>query len=554
MKKFFSYILVGLLLFTFTVPAESFQRIPYRRAQGPVAGTTIGVAGGQGFGVGVCPQNILPSGMTLLPGCAIKGSETYGNYRYRDGSICVYIPRFYYKITAGAGTVIDIKGTDTYADEAAANADGYAIHRAFIDGGVEQQGFFVDKYENSKNTWGTGYIASSIKNGLPLSAASTHNPIYSATPGVGLTACAGNYYYETINAAHARDGVNGAINASSIWHVQSRFQWSALAMLSLAHGQAATSTAWNAWYNATYNYPLGLNSNNLSNADVDVAGLVYTWDGYADNNSGKTGSGIPFNKTTHNGQACGVADMNGNMYEINIGMTCIASAVGIESMSQASPCVIGWTNHGMSTGDWVMILGITQADWIGAKDKMWQITESVDVDHFTIAFDASVFITPYDASIDPGTITKGKWYAAKESIAMKTFTSGNSGATDHWGATGVAAMMDQMTISAMPFKSGAVFSQRYGSGVNQILDEAISGDGWILTGLGLPQDSSAIDTTGTNQFGKDYFYQHVRNELCVLSGGRWGAGSGAGVWGVHWSSHRTASDYAVSFRSACYPE
>lgn len=540
MKKYFSHILVGLLLFTFTVPAESFQRVPYRRAQGPVAGTTIGVADGQGFGVGVCPQNILPSGMTPLPGCAIKGSETYGNYRYKDGSICVFILRFYYKITAGAGTVIDIKGTDTYANEAAANADGYAIHRAFIDGGIEQQGFFVDKYENSKNAWGTGYIASSIKNGLPISTHADHNPI------ADLTACAGNYYYETINAAHARDGVNGAVNASSIWHVQSRFQWSALAMLSLAHGQAATSTAWNAWYHATYNYPLGLNNNNVSSADVDVAGLTYKADGYL--NAGKAGSGLPFNKTTHNGQACGVTDLNGNMYEINIGMTAIASTMAITGASQANPCVITVASTAaLTTGDWIMItavVGMTQLN-----DKLYKITV-VDGTTFSIGVDS----TGHTAWDSAGTVTYGNWYAANESTAMKTFTSGNAGATDHWGATGVAALMTEMTMAAMPFEPGGAFGQRYGSSTNQVLDEATSGDGWILTGLGLPQDANAIDTTGTNQFGKDYFYQYIRNEMCVLSGGAWSNGSFAGVWYLNWGNYRTSSYYFVGFRSACYPE
>ena len=32
-----------------------------------------------------------------------------------------------------------------------------------------------------------------------------------------------------------------------------------------------------------------------------------------------TGSGVPFAKTTHNGQACGVADLNGNMWEVASG-------------------------------------------------------------------------------------------------------------------------------------------------------------------------------------------------------------------------------------------
>jgi hypothetical protein len=137
---------------------------------------------------------------------------------------------------------------------------------------------------------------------------------------------------------------------------------------------------------------------------------------------------------------------------------------------------------------------------------------------------------------------------------MKTFTSGNSGATDHWGATGVAALMTEMTMSAMPFEPGGAFTQRYGSESNQVLDEATSGDGWILTGLGLPQDADAIDTTGTNTFGKDYFYQYVRNELCVRSGGAWGNTSSAGVWDVHLGDGRTHSYAYVALRFGLYPE
>ena len=37
--------------------------------------------------------------------------------------------------------------------------------------------------------------------------------------------------------------------------------------------------------------------------------------------AGKTGSGMPFAKTTHNGQACGIADLNGLLWEIVIGVT-----------------------------------------------------------------------------------------------------------------------------------------------------------------------------------------------------------------------------------------
>lgn len=533
MKRFLTAFILALCLIT--TPAFASHLVGTARIN------DIGKAGNVGFGVGICPPQLVPNGFTSMNGFDNPMSDNYGNYQYKDGSICVYVPRFYYKITAGTN-IIAIASVWDYSTMAAANAAGYAMHRAFIDGGIHQVGFFVDKYENSKNAYGTGYIASSIKNGLPISTYAGHNPI------AGLTACTNNYYYETINAAHARDGVDGAVNPSSSWHVISRFQWSALAMLSLAHGQAATHIAWCAWYSGTYNYPLGLNNNNLDNADVDVAGLVYTSDGYAGNNSGKAGSGVPFNKTTHNGGS-GVADMSGNMYEINIGMTCIAATMAVTGASQAATCVITVANTAaLTTGDWIMIksvVGMTQLN-----DKMYKITV---IDGTTFSLDG-VNSTGYTAWSSAGTITYGKWYFANESTAMKTFTSGNAGATDHWGATGVAALMTQMTMSAMPFKADGAFDQRYGNSTNQVLSEAATGDGYILTGLGLVMDSNAISTTGTNQFGKDYFYQYIVNELCVLSGGAWSYGSSAGVWYVAWDYSRTYSGAGFSFRCACYPE
>ena len=510
----------------------------YYGTVGTTAINRIGIAGSAGFGVGICPSQLLPNGIIPLFGYDDPSSDNYGNYQYKDGSIMCWIPKFYYLISTNTVT---IKGIETYANEQDANADNYALHRAFIDGGIEQQGFFIDKYMCSKNGWGSGYIASSIKEGLPISTHTDHNPI------ADLTACGTNAYFECIDAAHARDGVNGAVNASSIFHCSSRIQQAVLAILSLAHGQASSATTYCAWYGVTYNYPKGCNNNALG--DVDDAEVSYVTDGYSI--CGKTGSGTPFAKTTHNGQACGVADVNGLMYEVNIGITCIASGIlSIEAMAQTDPCEITWTGHGMSTGDPVMILGITQADWVGAKDKVWTITKIND-STCTIAFDASGFGTPYDAGTDPGTITKGTFYLAKEATAMKDFTSGTAGATDHWGVNGVAAMMDEFNPA---FKDGGVFIQRFGSGANQVLAEDINGNPWFLTGLGFPKDGDGMDTTGTNLFGKDYFYQYVRNELCLLSGGIWGHDSRAGVWLVYWYDHRTTSSHYVGWRAACYPE
>ena len=511
----------------------------------------IGTPGGIGFGVGTCPPANIPYGISPLPGCHVKGSNTFGNYRFRDGSILVFVPKFFYRIahadnptyaTYGVNS-IDIKGADTYANEAAANAAGYALHRAFIDGGVEQAGIFVDKYKCSKNALGTGFVASSIKDGLPLSSASTHNPFAGLTGGA-------NYYYSAIDLAHRRDGVNGAVNASSIFFCNSIFIRSALAMLALAHGQSATSTANCAWYLANKNYPKGCNNNALK--DTDDTTVIWQSDGYS--NCGKTGSagygggaGNDFAKSTHNGQVCGVADLNGLMWEISIGVTAIVSSKTISGATKATPCVLTLNNTtGLTTNDYaqiVYVVGMTQLN-----SKIYKITV---IDGTTISLQG-VNSSAYTDYTSGGSLSYGAFYAAKDATAMKTFTNGTAGAADHWGATGVAAMMD-VFVPVFETAVGGAFAQRMGSGSNQVLSESLSGAGRLLTGIGSPKDADGIDTTGTNLFGKDYWYQYIVNTLCLRSGGNWGSAANAGVWGVLWLDPRGNSDVYVGCRSACYP-
>lgn len=510
----------------------------------------IGEPGEMGYGVGVCPTSLLPDGMKAMPGAWIKGHDNYGNYIYRDGSVMCYIPKFYYRIghelnpTYGMYGVnsIDTKGVDTFANEAAANLAGYALPTAFINGGTERDGIFIDKYMASKNAWGSGFIASSLRYGDPISTHADHNPI------ADLTNCTANAYYECINAAKARDGVDGAAG-DGMFFCAPREVYALLALLSLAHGQASSNTTYCAWYHATYNYPKGLNNNQapvggvISAADVDDNDLTYLSDGYS--SCGKTGSGDPFAKTTHNGQNCGVADVNGLMWEVSIGATCVAASKSIEAMSKSNPCVVTITGHGLETGDWVLCTTALNDSWDVIRNKCWQITK-VNDNSFSINLDS----TGFEDYTSTNSFNCSTFYQRKTDTAFEDFTSGNSGATDHWGATGVAAMMERFVP---PFVDGGGFAQHYGSGGNQVLSEDISGDGYRLTGQGFPQDEDGIDTTGTDLFGKDYFYQYVHNELCLISSGYWTYGSGAGVWGVGWSSTRTSSRVDVGFRAACYP-
>jgi hypothetical protein len=255
----------------------------------------IGVPGTQGFGVGVCPET-LPPGMTALPGCEDPAGDSYGNYTFSDGSVMVWIPAFYYRITDGVH--VDIQPFSRFSGTADAYEAGYALHRAFHDGGMIHPGVFVDKFKCSNN----GGIASSVKNGSPLSTSSSHNPINK------LNGSPVNAYYGTIAAAKTR---------GADFFVNSRFIHSALALLSLAHAAASSDTTWCGWYDPRHNFPKGCNNGNLG--DYYDKELQFEAAGYG--SCGKTGSANHLDRTTHNGQNCGVADLSGLMYEVTPGLT-----------------------------------------------------------------------------------------------------------------------------------------------------------------------------------------------------------------------------------------
>ncbi len=393
-------------------------------AQNKISLNDIGIAGTAGFGVGLYPGP-LPSGWTSFVGGHDARSDNYGNYQYSDGSICCWIPKFYYRIGSASSpnyatygnNAIDIASTKDFSDETAANAAGYALHRAFKNGGATKDGFMVDKYQCSKNP--SGNIASSIKNGNPLSSSSAHNGFST----IGVT----NAYYGAIDAAKTR---------GSQFHCSSRFQFSALALLSTAHSQSVTSSIYCAWYDGTLvnNFPKGNNNNALG--DTNDATVKWESDGYP--NCGKTGSagygggtGNFFAKSTHNGQNCGVADLNGNVWEINLGMT---------------------------------------RPGANATDSAQQN-------------DASAFYILKE-SVDVNTLTSG-W----SNLA--------SGAEAFGDATHLATLYDAITLNHIGNGTGW---QYFGSGTNAVLDNSLSGDGYRMTGIGiytlLGHDGTGINLFG----------------------------------------------------------
>ena len=267
---------------------------------------TIGVAGQQGFGVGVYggdSSDLTAMGLAPMSGCHNPSSDNYGNYIHTNGSIMCFVPAFCYRIgnPAAPSYARDKENALEIRDASEGEGDGWILHRAFIDGGVQKTGFFMDKYLCSKSTTDQN-VAVSVKNADQISL----SPSY--TNSSSMTGCYGKLL-DAITLGRARGSHYSCVTA---------FQWAAMSMLSLAHAQTSKSSQWCAWYDASgaKNYPKGCNNGSL--ADTDETSL--TWAQHSKcSNLGKTGSCSTFAKSTHNGQSNGIADVNGCMSQTLIG-------------------------------------------------------------------------------------------------------------------------------------------------------------------------------------------------------------------------------------------
>jgi hypothetical protein len=526
----------------------------------------IGLAGDIGFGVGICPASLLPAYLLGMVGYTSRGNDNYGNYVSSiDGSVMCWIPAFVYKITNNTsapfvGTKIEIKTFKNYGYmEDAAIADGYALHRAFIDGGAIKKGFFVDKYKWSMTNFvynSTG-IASSIKNGNPVTSSSEAN-------NNGSNNYAGSFSNFKSNGQAPADIYGGAWAAAKSrgndFAVWSMFIHSAIAMLSLAHGQAATAATNCAWYDATgvKNFPKGNNNYGADYNDSSVTFPVCTDSYWAGRNEArKNGSGSTFAKTTHNGQNCGVSDLQGDQWQIVQGLTCIAASKTITAISRAAQAVFTVASHGYSTNDILFIEGSAATEWTNMFQYNFYDVEVVDTNTFKLKkrrndgtngnyVDTSALTADYTSGFSS---TKGTFYILKESVAVKNVTGGSGGANDHFANTTLFDTIDLSDVLVNNYSS-----DRFGSGTNQVLasDTSRSANNYRLTALGLPKDRNAFSSSGTNNFGTDYWLKWIRNELCVLVGGNWFDTDDAGAWAVNLTYYRAISNRYVSARACLY--
>jgi hypothetical protein len=281
--------------------------------------SAIGIAGQQGFGVGVYggdPADLTAMGLAPMEGCEDPTSDNYGNYIHTNGSIMCCIPAFCYRLGKATAPsykrdvvdALEIKDATKFSqfshDAVFSSPDfgnDWILHRAFVDGNKLKNAFFIDKYLCS-NVNGQ---AASVKNADWLMCYDDTAKPYFTKHISGTVGQA----YDAITLSRARGNYYSLVTC---------YQWSAISLLSLAHGQAATSADACAWYDAnhTTNFPKGATSEYGRDFNDDTIRYTSHSYGYI---YVKTGSGTPFNKTTHNGQASGVADVAGMCSQWTIG-------------------------------------------------------------------------------------------------------------------------------------------------------------------------------------------------------------------------------------------
>ena len=281
--------------------------------------SAIGNAGQQGFGVGVYggdPADLTAMRLAPMEGCEDPTSDNYGNYIHTNGSIMCCIPAFCYRLGKATAPSYSRDGVDALEIKDATKfpqfshgavfsspdfGNDWILHRAFVDGNKLKRAFFIDKYLCS-NVNGQ---AASVKNADRLMCVNDTTKTY-FTKSISGTVGQG---YDAITLSRARGDYYSLVTC---------YQWAAISLLSLAHGQAATSADACAWYDAnhTTNFPKG--ATNEYGRDYNDDSIRYTYHSHG-NGFAKTGSGTPFNKTTHNGQASGVADVAGVCSQWTIG-------------------------------------------------------------------------------------------------------------------------------------------------------------------------------------------------------------------------------------------
>ena len=269
-----------------------------------------GEIGGFGAGVAYMPTIAASLGLTAMDGASERTHENFGNFVDSRNNVFVCIPMMYYK--ADTNTRIDELMGVPKVEVSYIAKEGYAPFYAFKKSNGEYVPcVFVSKYIMSK---GSDNKPAFVKNADPVSSDRSYNGIQQFS-GVE----ANNIGFFT---AIRMLGSNYCLHYAAL-----RFVYY---MVAEAHKQKAilrfgtrakVPSSICAYLDIAPYYPKG---NNTNWGDADDTSLKYTRAGSGTYQGssygvGKTGSANNLAKTTFNGQKCGIADMGGNMFEVDGG-------------------------------------------------------------------------------------------------------------------------------------------------------------------------------------------------------------------------------------------
>lgn len=283
--------------------------------------------GQPGFGVGIAPKKYLDKyQMTPMPDYGNPTSMNFGNYKDKNGSIMVYIPKHYIKITPDltkahyGGNKIEISTTAK---------TGFWLPRAFVNKGKEIDGIFVDKY------------LCSIQGGIPISVRGANplvmNTYVEATQATwSITACIGvenrkpaydkrTYSADTKDWRRSSMGLMACrVGRGKEYSPISTFTMTMLHNLAQAHYQACVDNSTLSlcqWANGNSFAGSFIKGNTTNIGSIDSSVKYAKADVNAQHNLGKTGSVADsvLGKVSHNGQANGVIDLVGNQWHQSYG-------------------------------------------------------------------------------------------------------------------------------------------------------------------------------------------------------------------------------------------
>ena len=272
-----------------------------------------GEIGGFGAGVAYMPTIAASLGLTAMDGASERTHENFGNFVDSRNNVFVCIPMMYYK--ADTNTRIDELMGVPKVEVSYIAKDGYAPFYAFKKSNGEYVPcVFVSKYTMSK---GSDNKPAFVKNADPVSSHSSYNGIQQFS---GVEANNKGFF-----TAIRMLGSNYCLHYAAL-----RFVYY---MVAEAHKQKAilrfgarskVPSSICAYLDIAPYYPKG---NNTNWGDADDTSLKYTRAGSGTYQGsrygvGKTGSANNLAKTTFNGQKCGIADMGGNMWEVDGGYIC----------------------------------------------------------------------------------------------------------------------------------------------------------------------------------------------------------------------------------------